>query len=119
MSTRYSGRGRAFILKGQRMIKLIDMDKVKTSLTMVAFNDATMLERILGIINNATANVDMSERMISLCEGEKIHALDTVIDIPTMDDENKSLFEHIANCWIGDYYDGSTTPVFRKTENFF
>lgn len=105
------------------MIKLIDMEKMKTSLSVVAFNDATILERILSIINNATANVDMSERMISLCEGEKIQALDAVIDWPTIHvtyDKNKSDFEQISNYWVEDYYDrSSTVPVFRKAENFF
>ena len=105
------------------MIKLIDMDKVREALSKVVFPDAEMHEQMISTINNATANVDMSERMISLCEGEKIQALDAVIDWPTIHvtyDKNKSDFEQISNYWVEEYYDrSSTVPVFRKAENFF
>jgi len=115
--------GGELFLKGVKMIKLIDIDKVRDALSKVVFPDAAMHEQIISIITGATANVDMSERMVSLCEGEKIQTLDNVISWPTIhvtDDKNKSDFEQISKYWAEDYYDrSSTVPVFRKVENFF
>ena len=105
------------------MIKLIDIDKAREALSKVVFPDAAMHEQIISIITGAAANVDMSERMVSLCEGEKIQTLDNVISWPTIHvtyDKNKSDFEQISKYWAEDYYDrSSTVPVFRKVENFF
>lgn len=102
------------------MIKLIDMNKAREELSKLIFPDGIHLGIITSIINDCTANTDMTDRMVSLCDGEKIKALDTVIDWPSMSDNTISDFEPISSCCIGDYYDRSSTlPVFRKVENFF